>query len=139
MCMSVINMLQLCLFFVLIMCITLLYAPPQVHEGMFLGKPIFIVYLKDEDYDSLFMSSYAPNQRSGKEQVRCGGAKRFQYPMNQALYYSARPFVDHANAYRQIPNGQALEVAYKTHRVTVRDWTCDQGMSEGNAFGWCVI
>jgi hypothetical protein len=33
-------------------------------------------------------------------------------------------------------NGQALEQSFKTHRIIVRDWTCDVAMSEANAYGY---
>ena len=108
-----------------------------VHKGTFLGNEVFIVYLKDEDYNSMFMSAFAPSQRmADREQIRCGGAKRFYYPQNHGSYYACRPFVDHANAYRMMDNGHAMEEAFKTHRVTMRDWTCSNGMSEANGFGY---
>ena len=58
-----------------------------VHEGKFLGKPIFIIYLKDEKYNSLHMAGHCPSSRSGKVQKRCSNTISFQYPWNIASYY----------------------------------------------------
>lgn len=104
-----------------------------VHKGTFLAVPVFVVYLKDEDYNSLFMCGCAPNRRSGKMQIRQNGAVKFQYPAVEAEYYEARPYVDHANENRvEVP----MEKTYGTNRIIVRDWTCDLEMSEANALGW---
>ena len=51
-------------------------------------------------------------------------------------HYRCRPYVDHANTARHADNGMALEQTYKTHRVIIREWTCDIGFSEANAFGY---
>ena len=110
-----------------------------VHEGVFLNHPIFIVYLRDEDYNPMFMSAFAPNKRmTNKPQVRCGGAVTFYYPHNHGSYFAARPYVDHANENRMMQDGHALEESVKTHRVAMRSWTCDIGMSEANALGFWV-
>jgi len=102
-----------------------------VYEGKFLGNPIFITYLRDEKWNSLHMSGFCVPERDGKMHHRVSNTKHFQFPSNMANYLRCRPFVDHANAARHSADGMALEISYKTHRIIIREWTCDVAMSEG--------
>ena len=53
-----------------------------VHEGEFLKQKIFFVYVKGDEYNSIFMTGFAPNQRGGKGQNRRNGQVKFQCPLN---------------------------------------------------------
>ena len=63
---------------------------------------MIIHILHDEQYDSMFMSSFGKVGRdsSRKEQVRCGGHVKFYYPNIEAEYYYVRGAVDHNNQCR---------------------------------------
>lgn len=106
-----------------------------VYIGTYLGKPVFIIFVKDELWNSLYMAAFCPNGRGGPQQVRCGGAITFQNPLNKASYLEGRPYVDHANQGKQ-KGDCALEKSFKTHRIAVRDWTGDVAQSESNGFWW---
>jgi hypothetical protein len=62
------------------------------HCGSFLGKPIFIIYMKDEEYNAMFMAGFAPDGRAGKTNTRCGGLHKFQYSKNHAECVTASLF-----------------------------------------------
>jgi hypothetical protein len=107
-----------------------------VHKVTFLGKPVFIVYIRDELYNSLFMAGFAPNKREGTVQIRCGGSKTFQNPAIKSRHLCARPFVDPNNQIRQCAGGQALEISWKMHRIIVRTWACYIPGTEANSFSF---
>ena len=69
-------------------------------KGRWKDQSLWVHILHDENYDSMFMSNFGANKRTGNVQHRCGGTEHFQYPEVEAEYYDCRPAVDHNNQAR---------------------------------------
>jgi hypothetical protein len=63
------------------------------HCGTFPGKPIFIIFMKDEEHNSMFMAGFARAGQAGKVNTRLGGLHKFQLSKNHAECVTASLFL----------------------------------------------